>query len=583
MTARDDRRKEPANPADLRRRAEERVGATQTQDLASLSADDIAKLLHELRVHQAELEMQNENLRGTQEALEESWAQYFDLYDLAPVGYVTVTEKGLIVEANLTAANLLGVPRAALIKQPLTRSILPDDQDIYYRHRKLLFETGASQVCELRLKKAADSTPFWARVEATLARDEKTGVPVCRATISDITEGRQAEEERAKLVERVHRLEKMETLGNLAGGVAHDLNNILGVLVGYTELLFRDLEETSPLRKDASVIMASGMRAAVVVQDLLTMARRGVVTRSLNNFNRLVPTALRSPMLIELSLSRPGIRLATHYEENLPNFLASPVHIERTLQNLVLNAAESMPEGGTITIRTESVHLDRPVSGYEDMKAGDYVVLSVSDAGTGIKPKDMPHIFEPFYTKKAMGRSGSGLGLSVVWGTVKDHDGYVDVASRPGEGTTFRLYFPMTREEIGKEGILSTPERLGKGERILVVDDEAGQRDLAVKMLTKLNYRAESVPSGEKALEYLKHTDADLVVLDMIMDPGIDGLDTYERILEIRPGQKAILVSGFSETDRTTGAHRIGAGALVRKPYQMRRLGAAVRKELDRK
>jgi PAS domain S-box-containing protein len=583
MTGRDDRRKETSNPADLRRRAEERVGATQTQDLASLSAEEIAKLLHELRVHQVELEMQNENLRGTQEALEESWARYFDLYDLAPVGYVTVTEKGLIVEANLTAANLLGVPRAALVKQPLTRSILPEDQDIYYRHRKELFETGAPQGCELRLKNAADSTPFWARIEATLARDEKTGAPVCRATFSDITKDRQAEEERAKLVERIHRLEKMETLGNLAGGVAHDLNNILGILVGYAELLFRDLEETSPLRKDVSVIMASSMRAAVIVQDLLTMARRGVVTRSLNNFNRLVPTALQSPLLMELSLSRPGIRLATHYEENLPNFLASPAHIERTLQNLVLNAAESMPEGGTITIRTESVQLDRPVSGYENVKTGDYVLLSVSDAGTGIKPEDMPHIFEPFYTKKAMGRSGSGLGLSVVWGTVKDHDGYIDVASNPGGGTTFRLYFPMTRMAIGKEETLSTPECLGKGERILVVDDEAGQRELAVKMLTRLNYRVEAVPSGERALEYLKHTDADLVVLDMIMDPGIDGLETYERIRQLRPGQKAILVSGFSETDRTIEAHRIGAGALVKKPYQMRQLGMAVRKELDRK
>jgi CheY-like chemotaxis protein len=182
-----------------------------------------------------------------------------------------------------------------------------------------------------------------------------------------------------------------------------------------------------------------------------------------------------------------------------------------------------------------------------------------------------------------MGRSGTGLGLAVVWGTVKDHLGYINVESDEGEGTTFTLYFPVTREEISPERIsVLASEYMGKEESILVVDDVREQRDLATTMLTKLNYSVVSLPSGEEAVEYLKHNTVDLVVLDMIMDPGMDGLDTYARIAEIHPGQKSIIVSGFSETDRVALAQSLGAGAYVKKPYVLEKLGLAVRRELDK-
>jgi CheY-like chemotaxis protein len=251
--------------------------------------------------------------------------------------------------------------------------------------------------------------------------------------------------------------------------------------------------------------------------------------------------------------------------------------------NLFSNAMEAMPNGGLLTVKTSNCYLDRPIQGYDHVREGDYAVLAVSDTGVGIPAADLKRIFEPFYTKKVMGRSGTGLGLSVVWGTVKDHNGYIDVQSEIGKGTTLTLYFPVTGEPVSEQGVsIPVSDYMGSGETILVVDDVEGQRDLAVRMLSKLNYRVTSVVSGEEAVVYMKSNKVDLIVLDMIMDPGIDGMEAYRQILEIHPRQKAIIVSGFAETDRVNEVQTLGVGAYVRKPYIMERLGVAVRGELDK-
>jgi CheY-like chemotaxis protein len=215
------------------------------------------------------------------------------------------------------------------------------------------------------------------------------------------------------------------------------------------------------------------------------------------------------------------------------------------------------------------------------MQEGDYVVLRVSDNGRGISAADIKKIFEPFYTKKVMGRSGTGLGLAVVWGTVKDHDGYIDAQSEDGKGSTFTIYLPATREELTGDKQRTSPEHYtGGGETILVVDDVKEQREVAGSMLTRLGYKVEAVSSGEEAIAYLKAGKADVIVLDMIMDPGMDGLETYRRVLAVDPKQKAIIVSGFSETDRVKKALELGAGAYVRKPYLLERIGLAIKGEL---
>jgi PAS domain S-box-containing protein len=411
---------------------------------------------------------------------------------------------------------------------------------------------------------------------ASVLRDSKGEIIAAIECIRDNTE-------RKRLEGRLNRAEKMEGLGRLAGGVAHDLNNVLGVLVGYSELLLQKLSEDSPLRRYADTILQSSMKGAAIIQDLLTLARRGVSVSEIVNLNRIIFAYLKSPEFETLKSYHPGVKIWTDLEEGLLNTKGSPIHLEKTLMNLVSNAAESISGLGEVTIRTENRYLDQPIRGYDDVQEGDYLVLIVSDTGRGIPAQDIGKIFEPFYTKKVMGRSGTGLGLAVVWGTVKDHNGYIDVQSEEGTGTTFTLYFPVTREELSKvKDAVSSSIYKGRGESILVVDDVREQRELAMSILEWLGYQVEVLSSGEEAIGYLKSKKADLVVLDMIMEPGIDGLETYKRILEISPKQKAIIVSGFSETDRVKKALEIGAGSFVRKPYILEKIGLAVRAELDK-
>jgi CheY-like chemotaxis protein len=354
-------------------------------------------------------------------------------------------------------------------------------------------------------------------------------------------------------------------------------------LVGYSELLAEKLPQESPLRKYALNIQQSSMRGAAIIQDLLTLARRGVIISEVVDLNGIVFDYLRTPEFEKMKSYHPEVKVRTELEQGLLKIKGSPVHLSKTLMNLVSNAAEAISGRGEVTIRTENRYVDHPIQGYDHLQEGHYVVLMVSDSGMGIPDRDLRKIFEPFYTKKVMGRSGTGLGLAVVWGTVKDHRGYIDVQSQEGNGTTFTLYFPVTKEEPTKTAeTVSTSTYMGRGESILVVDDLKEQRELAVNMLERLGYRVEAVSQGEEAIEYLKNKKADLVVLDMIMEPGINGFETYRRILGINPKQKAIIVSGFSETGRVKKTLELGAGSFIRKPYVLETIGLAVRRELDR-
>jgi signal transduction histidine kinase/CheY-like chemotaxis protein len=400
----------------------------------------------------------------------------------------------------------------------------------------------------------------------------------------EISEHRRAEEVNRTLAERLQRAEKMEALGQLAGGVAHDLNNVLGVLSGYSELLQEVTTEGSRARGYAKKIRLSTEKGAAIIEDLLTLARRGVTASDVINLNSVVDGFLKSPVFEKMKDYSPRVTFRTECDPNLLNIKGSPVHLEKTLMNLVSNAAESISGTGVVTIRTVSRYLDKPVMGYDEVREGDYVVLTVSDTGMGIPAENREKIFEPFYTKKTMGRSGTGLGLAIVWGTIKDHNGYIDLQTEVGKGTTFTLYFPVTREELVTQQHKAPIERyLGKGESVLVVDDIAEQRDVAAGLLTRLGYEVHTVSCGEEAVRYLQGSKPDILVLDMIMPPGIDGLETYRQILAINPKQKAILVSGFSETDRVREAQRLGAGAYVKKPYVMEKIGTAIQEELERK
>ena len=400
----------------------------------------------------------------------------------------------------------------------------------------------------------------------------------------EIAERKRAERERRYLEMQLRKSQKMEAIGTLAGGVAHDLNNILSGLVSYPELLLLDLPKDSPLRGPIQTIKKSGEKAGAVVQDLLTLARRGVSVTEVVNLNRLIDQYLDSPEHQKMLEYHPKVKVESHLETNLMNIIGSPFHLSKTIMNLVANAAEAMPGGGNIIVTTGNQYVDQSKKVFDTIDEGDYVTLTVADTGVGISADDIERIFEPFYTKKAMGRSGTGLGMAVVWGTVKDHSGYIDVKSKVYEGSTFTLYFPLTRKELAADiPDLPIENFRGRGESILIVDDIKEQREIATRMLVKLGYTVNSVSSGEEAVKYVKENSANLLVLDMIMAPGIDGLDTYRKILEFKPGQKAILASGYSKSERVREAMKLGAGAYVKKPYLIEKIGLAIRTELDRK
>jgi signal transduction histidine kinase len=400
---------------------------------------------------------------------------------------------------------------------------------------------------------------------------------------TDITRLKTLELERIDAETKLHHAQKMEAMGLLAGGVAHDLNNILSGIVSYPQLLLLDLPADSPLRDPIQVIKRSGERAAAIVQDLLALARRAVLTDEIVDLNEVARDYLASPEYEKLSRYHPGCRLEVECPEGLLKIVGSPVHLSKSIMNLVSNAFEAMPDGGRAVVSTANCYIDATRSGFENVAEGEYVLLRVADSGIGISEQDRQRIFEPFYTKKVLGRSGTGLGMSVVWGTVKDHKGFIDVESTLGAGTRFSLYYPATRKEPEKKGPRAELEAFrGRGESVLVIDDVAEQRDIACGILNRLGYKASAVASGEKALELLSTRSVDLLVIDMIMDPGMDGLDTYRAVLATRPGQKAVIASGFSETDRVRAALEMGAGAYVRKPYTMERIGSAVKETLSK-
>ena len=520
------------------------------------------------------------------EKLHDSEKKYRELVENANSIILRVDTEGKISYFNEFAQRFFGYTEKELIGKNAGRIILPASGPNQLSFRKLISalrdDPTQHMVSENETKTSSHQDVWIAWTYKPIFNDAGQFIEIL-CIGNDITELKRASQEKEELQAQLQRAQKMEAIGTLAGGVAHDLNNILSGIVSYPELLLMDLKTDSPLRKPILTIQKSGEKAAAIVQDLLTLARRGVEATEVINLNSILSEYLLSPEHAKLELNHPNVNIEKNLDENLLNILGSPVHLSKTIMNLVSNAAEAMLDGGTIDITTENRHIDKIMYGFDDINKGDYATITVTDTGIGISPEDIERIFEPFYTKKTMGRSGTGLGMAVVWGTVKDHRGYIDISSTEGKGTEITLYFPITRKVFYPEAeIASIHELMGQGESILVVDDIETQRQIAAEMLEKLGYRVTTVSSGEEAVAYMHEHMADLLVLDMIMEPGIDGLETYREILKIHPGQKSIIASGYSESVRVKEALELGAGTYVKKPYLLEKIGRAIRAELDR-
>lgn len=397
----------------------------------------------------------------------------------------------------------------------------------------------------------------------------------------DTTEYNRTKEALLKSEEQLARSRKMQSLGLLAGGVAHDLNNVLSGIVSYPELILLDLPKDSKYRKPLETIQQSGIRAAAIVEDLLTIARGVAISKHTFNLNNQIEVYLQSPVFKELSAFHTQVTFEHNLDNTLFNISGSPIHISKVVMNLVSNAAEAVESGGTVILSTHNRYVEEPLSGYEDVAVGEYAVLSISDNGPGISSEDMERIFEPFYSKKTMGRSGTGLGLAVVWNIMQDHKGYIDVRVGPQQ-TTFELYFPVSREKLSKElSAIQYEHYRANGESVLVIDDEESQREISCNMLDILGYKHKALSSGELAIEYLKNNSVDLIMLDMIMAPGMSGRETYEKILQIHPGQKSVIVSGFANNDDVQQTQNLGAGQYLKKPFSLGELGQVLRQKLE--
>lgn len=553
-------------------------------------SDDLADSYNKLQKGNAELKsMYNEveynvqaleaeiSLREeVEQALQVSEEQYRRFFQDDLSAAFIASRGGDIQLCNPAFVRMFGFPDINFSKHLTMRDLFPDSE----KYNEFLVKLKKEKRLEYYESEYIryDGSPLYAMGNITASFDEDNDIVELKGYLIDETKKRSAEKKSNQLEQQLQHSKKMEAIGTLAGGVAHDLNNILSGIVSYPDILLVDISDDSPYRKPISIIKESGKKAAAIVQDLLTLARRGVVVRNVTNLNSIVFEYLDSPDFKKMKSYYPGLDIEVNLAPDLYNIEGSPIHLMKTIMNLVSNGAESVRKEGIISIRTENRSITNLNQMQKGPEPGAYSVLTISDTGVGIPDDYLERIFEPFFTKKEMGRSGTGLGLAVVWGTVQDHSGYIDVISKEGQGTTFTLSFPKTdRQAPNDSQPLSLENYKGEGQSILVIDDDPTQRLIATKIISRLGYTVASVTSGEEAIDYLKVNSVDLLILDMIMVPGIDGLETYRRIQAFKPGQKAIITSGYSETGRVREVQRAGAARYLRKPYTLEEIGTAVK------
>ena len=376
------------------------------------------------------------------------------------------------------------------------------------------------------------------------------------------------------LREQSSRAARLEAAGTVAGQVAHDFNNLLGPIVAYPEMIRAELPAGHKCIDYLNDMESSAKKISDINQDLLTLGRRGYYNQEILNLNDILENALR-----QLRLRSDKVVFSVSKDKDLMSIKGGHAQIYRMLYNLLCNSFDAMREIGQITIKTENYYCDDSTVAFQPIPTGEYVKLTLSDTGQGIPEEIKNRIFDPFFTTKTLGKQrGSGLGLSIVDAVLRDHNAYLDLKSEIGKGTTFYIYFPVCRKAPEK----ITDKTMEGNEKLMVVDDDAIQRELFKRVLEPLGYKVTLVESGEEALNYLKRDPHDLLILDMIMPQGIDGTETYKRTLEINPSQKAIIVSGFSETSRVRAAQKLGAGIFLRKPLTKKSIATAVRKELGR-
>ncbi len=447
----------------------------------------------------------------------------------------------------------------ALASERVRVTTHPDDWERVEEEYRILRERHGSSTFECRLIRKDGSVRI---AEVMNELEVVDGKPVRMfGAVHDVTEIR-------KLREFAEQAQRLETAGRVAGQVAHDFNNLLGPLVAFPELIRLDLPENHSVLPMLASMEAAASQISEINQQLLTLGRRGHYNMEPVNLNEVVEQAVMA-----IDPTNTGVSISTELHPDLLLARGGRAQIMRVINNLLTNAHDVVSRDGKVRIQTENVTLEQGIP-----LPGQFVRLTVADNGPGMSSETISHMFDPFFsTKSADRKRGSGLGLSIVHAVMEDHGGMIECETALDEGTSFHLYFPVTDEKLTGE---SRVQLTGGTESVLIIDDDGPQGEVTKMLLKKLGYNVRVAESGERAIAMVAQSTPDILILDMIM-PGMDGVDTYRNILTTNPEQKAIIVSGYAESDRVSAAIELGAGAFVKKPVTLKSIAQAIRTELD--
>ncbi len=519
--------------------------------------------------------------KASEQALKHAYEQYRSIFDNAIEGIFRSTPDGKFVAANPALARIYGYESPEQLMEEVT-----DIRTQIYVHPQKREEflgriSAGEHVRDYEIEAfRKDGSKVLTSVSAYGIRDKEGNLVYIEGFIEDITERKREEEERKRLEAEYRHAQKMEAVGTLAGGIAHDFNNLLQAIIGYAEMSLMEEDLNERHRENLRQILVSARRASELTQQLLTFSRKVETRPRPIDLNQQVAHVRK---LLERVLPRM-IEIDLQLSPDLAPINADPAQIEQVLMNLAVNARDAMPEGGKLIFETQNVILDEQYcNSHVGARPGRYVLLSISDTGSGMDKDTLERIFEPFFTTKGPDK-GTGLGLSMVYGIVKAHCGYIMCYSEPGHGTTFKLYWPAIENGFDTEKVEDRVNltRLRGKETILLVDDEDLVRSVGEEMLERFGYQVLTARSGEEALETYKKMgrDISLVILDLIM-PGMGGAKCLNKLLTIDPNAKVLIASGYSEEIIARGRSLDGARGFIRKPYVLRDLLERIRDVLD--
>ncbi len=546
--------------------SESRVFLLRDEDGRHSGYMNVSRDIDEKKKIYGQLQESEEKYRAIIENIEEGY------YEVDLSGNFTFFNKPICRIAAISCQELKGVNFRAYTSAEGARRLFKIFSSIYKTGRP----TSAFELKIYRL----DGESRHVEISASLITDS-SGNPVgFRGIMRDVTERKKSEEEKARLEAQLMHAHKMEAVGTLAGGVAHDFNNILQAINGYAQLLLLSRAPDDPDYDKLLKLQAAGERAALLVQQLLTFSRRAAGERRLVSLNREIVTV---KALLDQTLPKM-IEIRLDMDEDLWLVNADPMYLEQVLLNLASNAADAMPDGGRLTIETRNIVLDELYcSGQFECVPGNYVMLSVSDTGCGMDPETVTHIFDPFYTTKAVGK-GTGLGLASVYGIVKDHGGLIHCYSEIGQGSVFRIYLPaaLRAEGVGEKKQTQPAVPAGGKENILVIDDEPTVREMAKEMLEYYGYHVICAENGESAIKVYQENmpNIQLVILDLNM-PGMGGYKCMQQLLDLDTQAKILIASGYATDSHARKALASGAASFIGKPYHLHEMARKVRSALD--